>query len=93
MLARGSRLTELLKQAQFSPFPVEEQVVSIFAGTRGYLDTIAIRDVVRFERELLVSIRSKNADILDSIRIDKELKKDTETKLAAAIEQFVKVFA
>jgi F-type H+-transporting ATPase subunit alpha len=83
----------LLKQAQFSPFPVEEQVVSIFAGTRGYLDTIAIRDVVRFERELLVSIRSKNADILDSIRIDKELKKDTETKLAAAIEQFVKVFA
>src|SRR6201989_1536546 len=51
MLARGSRLTELVKQAQFSPLPVEEQVVSIFAGTRGYLDTIEIRDVVRFERE------------------------------------------
>jgi F-type H+-transporting ATPase subunit alpha len=93
MLARGSRLTELLKQAQFSPFPVEEQVVSIFAGTRGYLDTIAVKDVVRFEREMLSSIRAKNADILDSIRTDKELKKDTETKLAAAIEQFVKVFA
>jgi F-type H+-transporting ATPase subunit alpha len=92
MLARGSRLTELLKQAQFSPFPVEEQVVSIFAGTRGYLDTIAVKDVVRFEREMLNSIRAKN-DILDAIRTDKELKKDTETKLAAAIEQFVKVFA
>ena len=93
MLARGSRLTELLKQAQFAPFPVEEQVVSIFAGTRGYLDTIAVKDVVRFERELLSSIRAKNADILTSIRTDKELKKDVEAKLAAAIEQFVKVFA
>jgi F-type H+-transporting ATPase subunit alpha len=93
MLARGSRLTELLKQAQFSPMPVEEQVVSIFAGTRGYLDTVQVRDVVRFEREMLSSIRSKNADILDSIRTDRELKKDTESKLSAALEQFVKVFA
>jgi F-type H+-transporting ATPase subunit alpha len=67
--------------------------VSIFAGTRGYLDTIAVKDVVRFERDMLSSIRAKNADILDAIRTDKELKKDTETKLAAAIEQFVKVFA
>jgi len=93
MLARGSRLTELLKQAQFSPFPVEEQVVSIFAGTRGYLDTIAVRDVVRFERELLSNIRAKHADILDAIRTDKELKKETDAKLADAIAQFVKVFA
>jgi F-type H+-transporting ATPase subunit alpha len=93
MLARGSRLTELLKQAQFSPFPVEEQVVSIFAGTRGYLDTIAVRDVVRFEKEMLSSIRAKNADILDAIRTDKELKKETEAKLASALEQFVKVFS
>jgi F-type H+-transporting ATPase subunit alpha len=93
MLARGSRLTELLKQAQFSPLPVEEQVVSIFAGTRGYLDTIEVRDVVRFERELLNSVRTKNADILDSIRTDKELKKDTEAKLADALAAFVKVFS
>jgi F-type H+-transporting ATPase subunit alpha len=93
MLARGTRLTELLKQPQFSPLPVEEQVVSIFAGTRGYLDTVAVRDVVRFERELLSNIRSKHADILDSIRTDKELKKDTEAKLAQAIEHFVKLFA
>jgi F-type H+-transporting ATPase subunit alpha len=93
MLARGQRLTELLKQAQFSPLPVEEQVVSIFAGTRGYLDTIETRDVVRFEREMLNSIRAKNADILEAIRTDKELKKETEAKLAAALEQFVKVFS
>jgi F-type H+-transporting ATPase subunit alpha len=93
MLARGSRLTELLKQPQFSPLTVEEQVVSIFAGTRGYLDTIAVKDVVRFERELLSSIRAKNADILDAIRTDKELKKETEAKLASALEQFVKAFA
>ena len=83
----------MLKQAQFAPFPVEEQVVSIFAGTRGYLDTIAVTDVVRFEREMLSTIRAKHADILDAIRTDKELKKDTEAKLASAIEHFVKVFA
>jgi F-type H+-transporting ATPase subunit alpha len=93
MLARGSRLTELLKQAQFSPLPVEEQVVSIFAGTRGYLDTIEVRDVVRFEREMLNSIRAKNGDILDAIRTDRELKKDTEAKLADALAAFVKVFS
>jgi F-type H+-transporting ATPase subunit alpha len=93
MLARGSRLTELLKQAQFSPMPVEEQVVSIFAGTRGYLDTVLVRDVVRFEREMLSSIRSKNPGILDSIRTDRELKKDTESKLSDALAEFVKVFA
>ena len=93
MLARGSRLTELLKQAQFSPLPIEEQVVSIFAGTRGYLDTIAVKDVVRFEHEMLNSIRAKNGDILDAIRTDKELKKDTEAKLADALAAFVKVFS
>jgi F-type H+-transporting ATPase subunit alpha len=93
MLARGSRLTELLKQAQFSPFPVEEQVVSIFAGTRGYLDTVEVRDVVRFEKEMLNSIRSKNSDILDAIRTDRELKKETEAKLADALAAFVKVFS
>jgi F-type H+-transporting ATPase subunit alpha len=93
MLARGSRLTELLKQAQFSPLPVEEQVVSIFAGTRGYLDTIEIRDVVRFEREMLNSVKAKNGDILDAIRTDRELKKETEAKLADALAAFVKVFS
>ena len=82
-----------MKQPQFSPVPVEEQVVAIFAGTRGYLDTIAVKDVVRFEREMLNSIRAKNGDILDAIRTDKELKKDTEAKLADALASFVKVFS
>jgi F-type H+-transporting ATPase subunit alpha len=93
MLARGYRLTEILKQPQFQPYPVEEQVISIFAGTRGYLDSIAVGDVIRFERELLSLIRSKHADILDSIRTDKELKKETEAKLTEILEHFVKVFA
>jgi F-type H+-transporting ATPase subunit alpha len=93
MLARGSRLTELLKQPQFTPYPVEEQVVSIFAGTRGYLDGIKVQDVTRFERELLTTVRAKHADILDAIRTDKELKKETEAKLVEVLEHFAKIFA
>src|SRR5579883_462939 len=93
LLARGARLTELLKQPQFAPMAVEEQVISIFAGTRGYLDNIAVGDVIRFERELLSLVRSKHADILESIRTDKELKKETEAKLTEVLEHFVKVFA
>src|SRR5581483_314340 len=93
MLARGYRLTEILKQPQFTPYPVEEQVVSIFAGTRGYLDGIAVGEVIRFERELLSLVRSKHADILESIRTDRELKKETEAKLSEVLEHFAKVFA
>jgi len=68
LLARGSRLTELLKQPQFSPLSVEEQVVSIFAGVRGYLDKIDIANVNRFEASLLAELRAKGGDILASIR-------------------------
>ena len=88
LLGRGARLTELLKQPQFSPLPVEEQVVSIFAGTRGYLDKIEVGRVTAFERELLVELRQNGADILQSIRADRELKKGTDEKLAAFIEAF-----
>ncbi len=93
LLARGARLTEILKQKQFSPLPVEEQVVSIFAGTRGYLDKIEVGDVVDFERAMLDELRSgDNRQILDAIRADREIKKETEEKLArfldAAIERF-----
>src|SRR5512145_1256558 len=73
LLARGARLTELLKQPQFKPVPVEEQVISIFAGTRGYLDPIRVDDVQRFETSLLGEIRSKHGDILEAIRTQKEL--------------------
>ena len=64
LLARGSRLTELLKQPQFSPVPVEEQVVSIFAGTRGYLDRVEVADVGRFETSMLGDLRAKQPELL-----------------------------
>jgi F-type H+/Na+-transporting ATPase subunit alpha len=92
LLNRGARLTELLKQGQFSPLPVEEQVVSIFAGVRGYLDKVKIEDVNRFEAKLLGEIRTKGANILDTIRTEKALSKETEEKLKSFIENFSKVF-
>ena len=92
-LARGERLTELLKQPQYSPLKVEEQVAVIYAGTRGYLDGIATADVGRYEAELLARLHSKHQDILDTIRTSKELKADTEAKLKEALEAFAKSFA
>jgi F-type H+-transporting ATPase subunit alpha len=93
LLARGERLTELLKQPQYSPLTVEEQVVSIYAGTRGYLDGIATADVQRFESELLARMHSAHADILTAIKTEKALSKDLEAKLKDAIEAFAKTFA
>jgi F-type H+-transporting ATPase subunit alpha len=93
LLARGARLTQLLKQPQFSPLPVEEQVVSIFAGVRGFLDNVAVNDVSRFEEGLLNEVRSKGADILATIREEKQLSPETEEKLTAFIQNFAKVFA
>jgi len=93
LLARGSRLTELLKQSQFKPMPVEEQVVSIFAGTRGYLDPIKTEDVTRFEAALLSEVRAKGVDILKAIRDEKEISAATEAKLKTFLDQFAKTFA
>ena len=93
LLARGARLTELLKQAQFSPMPVEEQVVSIFAGVRGYLDKIAVADIGRFEQQLLSDIKSKAPGILDAIRAEKALSDETEGKLKEFMDSFAKTFA
>jgi F-type H+-transporting ATPase subunit alpha len=93
LLARGARLTELLKQPQYSPLTVEEQVVSIYAGTRGYLDKIAVSDIGRFESELLARMHSAHQSILDSIKSSKALSKDLEAELKAAIEAFAKTFA
>src|SRR5687767_11075722 len=93
LLARGSRLTELLKQGQFQPMPVEEQVVSIFAGVRGFLDTIKVEDVNRFEAAFLNDMRAKHADMLEAIRKERELSKATEDKLGAILGTFVKSFA
>ena len=93
LLNRGARLTELLKQAQFSPMPVEEQVVSIFAGVRGYLDKLPVAKIGEFETALLNEVRTKHAAILETIRTEKALSKDTETKLAAVLDAVVKRFA
>ncbi len=95
LLNRGARLTELLKQDQFSPCPVEEQVVLIFAGTRGYLDKIPTATVRRYESELVTWLRSKKADLLGEIRTKKELDKPgvLEGKIKAALDDFGAVFA
>src|SRR5262245_1721671 len=93
LLARGARLTELLKQPQFTPLPVEEQVVSIFSGVRGYLDGVKTEDVTRFEALLMSEIRGKHGDILKSVREQKEITNDTEAKLKGVLDQFVKTFA
>ncbi len=93
LLARGSRLTELLKQGQYSPLPVEEQVVSIFAGVNGYLDTIEISEIGRFEQSLLEEFRSKHSDVLAAIREEGEISDDTEKKLNDLIGNAAKTFA
>ena len=93
LLARGARLTELLKQPQFTPLPVEEQVISIFAGVRGYLDGIDLRDVGRFEQGLLAEMRAKGGDLLETIRTEREISKDTEEKLKAFFDGYAKAFA
>ena len=93
LLNRGARLTELLKQAQFSPLPFEEQSVSIFAGTNGYLDAIPTGDVTRYESEMLSHMRSEHADLLGAIRSSGDLSDDSRDKLKAALDAFAKQFA
>jgi len=92
LLARGARLTELLKQPQFSPMPVEEQVVSIFAGTRGYLDKVDVAQVTRFEAAMLGELRSSKPGILEGIRVKRELTPDIDKELAAFLDRFTKTF-
>ena len=93
LLARGERLTELLKQPQYQPLPVEEQVVSIYAGVKGYLDTIAASDVTRFEHAFLNEVRANHGDILETVRTEKALSEETEGKLKSLLEDFTKSFA
>jgi F-type H+-transporting ATPase subunit alpha len=93
LLNRGARLTELLKQAQFSPLPFEEQTVSIFAGTNGYLDGIPASDVTRYEEAMLSFLRHEHADILTAIRDSRDFGDDVKAKLKAALDAFGKTFA
>ena len=93
LLARGARLTELLKQPQYSPLSMEEQVVSVYAGTRGYLDGITVADVGRFEKELLARVHANNASLLEGIRTKKDLTSELEAELKGVLEAFLKTFA
>ena len=93
LLNRGSRLTELLKQPQFSPLKTEEQVAVIFAGVNGYLDKLALNQVGKFEQGLLSHMRSSGKDVLDGIRKEKALSDDLRAKLKAEIDAFAKTFA
>jgi F-type H+-transporting ATPase subunit alpha len=86
-LARGARLTELLKQPQYSPYPVEDQVVAIWAGTNGKLDEVPVEDILRFERELLDYL-GRNTEVLSTLRASNVLDDDTVATLGAEIDKF-----
>ncbi|MCY3982152.1 MAG: F0F1 ATP synthase subunit alpha, partial [Alphaproteobacteria bacterium] len=93
LLARGARLTEVLKQGQYAPRSVAEQVVAIFAGVRGYLDGIGVRDVTRFEEGLLGEFRSRHGALLARIDETGDLDDDTEKEVDAVTAAFAKTFA
>jgi len=93
LLARGARLIEVLKQPQFSPYSMEEQVVSLFSGVNGFLDEVKIQDVVRFEQMLLDNIREKGIDILSAISTEEAISEETEKKLKTFIGDFVASFS
>jgi F-type H+-transporting ATPase subunit alpha len=93
LLARGARLTQLLKQPQYKPMPVEEQVAVIFAGTKGYLDNVPVADISACEQAFLLALRASGADILASIRAEQKVSDETDKKLAAFCEKFVGGYA
>jgi F-type H+/Na+-transporting ATPase subunit alpha len=93
LLARGRRLTELLKQAQYSPLAVEEQVCVIYAGVKGFLDNVKVEDVGRFEQGLLQELRGHGLAVLEAIRNDKQIKPETDEKLKTLLGSYVKMFS
>ena len=92
LLSRGARLTELLKQAQFSPMPVEEQVAAIFAGVNGYLDRFEVGEVTRYEQGLLSELRANHAEMLATIRNEGTISDETEGKIKGALDAYTKTF-
>ncbi len=93
LLARGARLTELLKQPQFHPLPMEQQAVVLYAGVRGYLDNMDIGKIGAYERQMVGEMRSREPGIMDSIRADNDIKPETEAKLKSFLEGFGKSFS
>jgi F-type H+-transporting ATPase subunit alpha len=92
LLARGERMYEVLKQEQYKPMPVEEQAVSLYVAVNGYLDSIAVEDVVRFERELLEFLRKERSELLAKLREEKKFAAEIEEELKKAIVEFKKEF-
>ena len=93
LLNRGARLTELLKQGQFSPLKMEEQVVSIYSGVNGYLDAIPVAKIKSFEEGLLRTMKEKHAPVMEAIRSEKAISDKTMPLLKAAVDAFAKAFA
>ena len=93
LLARGARLTELLKQPQYAPYPVEEQVVVIFAGVNGFTDSIPVNQITTFEKQFISEFRAKHEDVLATIRSEQALSDETTKKLKSILEDFVKTYA
>ena len=93
LLDKGRKLTEILKQNQYSPLPFEEQVISIYAGVKGYLDKIATKEVTKFEEELLRKIKTSHAEILTTIKTEQKISDDIENKLKTIIADFVNTFS
>jgi F-type H+-transporting ATPase subunit alpha len=93
LLARGERLTELLKQPQYAPLQAEEQVCVLYAGTRGYLDKIPVSEVLNFQSELLTRLRGETGGVLEKIRVSKALPGDLETELKVVLDSVAAVFA
>ena len=93
LLSRGARLTEILKQPQYKPLSIEDQVVSIFAGVKGYLDKVKVEYVNEFIGKLLEYFKSKQETLLDTIKKDQEIKEETEKKLHNIIESFLNSYS
>jgi len=93
LLSRGARLTELLKQPQYTPLAMEEQVITIYAGVNGYLDNVSIDNIARFEKELIQNIKAEHNNILISIRNEKSLSDKIEDDLKKALEHFTTIFS
>ena len=90
LLNRGSKLTELLKQDQYSPMPVAQQVIAVFSGVRGFLDDVELSNIKNIEKEIYNEIKSSNSEIIDSINSTGKLEEEIDSKLTSIIEEFKK---
>jgi F-type H+-transporting ATPase subunit alpha len=91
-LTRGERLVEILTQPQYKPMPVQEQVVLIYAGTKGYLDSLPVKEVRRFEEEYLEAMRTKYSAILEKVALEKDISAETQKELDKVIKEFLEEF-